>query len=57
MNVMASELERFRAEKDGVFARDPHSPLTADQRRNFRGLAYFDEAIKVLTVLAPSSWP
>src|SRR5438552_15084613 len=43
MNVTASELKRFRAEKDHVFASDPHSPLTADQRRNFQGLAYFDE--------------
>ncbi|TME76543.1 MAG: DUF1684 domain-containing protein [Chloroflexi bacterium] len=43
MNVNTSELKRFRAEKDGVFARDPHSPLTDDQRRNFQGLEYFDE--------------
>ena len=37
------ELERFRAEKDQVFARDPNSPLTAAQRRTFHGLAYFEE--------------
>src|SRR5438309_10469971 len=43
MNVTASELKRFRAEKDHVCASDPHSPLTADQRHNFQGLAYFDE--------------
>ena len=43
MSVNTSELKRYRAEKDGVFARDPHSPLTDDQRRNFQGLAYFDE--------------
>ena len=43
MNVMASELGRFRTEKDRVFGRDPHSPLSADQRRDFQGLAYFDE--------------
>src|SRR5438309_9661329 len=43
MTVSASELKRFRAEKDRVFAGDPHSPLTTDQRRNFKGLAYFDE--------------
>ena len=43
MSVNTSELKRFRAEKDGVFARDPHSPLTDDQRRNFQGLEYFDE--------------
>ena len=40
---MESELTRFRAEKDRVFAKDPHSPLTPQQRRAFRGLAYFDE--------------
>ena len=38
-----AELKRFRAEKDRVFARDPHSPLTPEQRRSFHGLAYFDE--------------
>ena len=43
MSVNICELKRFRAEKDGVFARDPHSPLTDDQRRNFQGLEYFDE--------------
>lgn len=36
-------LRSFRAEKDRVFARDPHSPLTAAQRRAFQGLSYFDE--------------
>jgi uncharacterized protein (DUF1684 family) len=40
---MAPELKRFRAEKDKVFARDPHSPLTPEQRRTFDGLPYFDE--------------
>ncbi len=39
----APELKRFRAEKDRVFAKDPHSPLTPEQRHRFRGLAYFDE--------------
>ena len=39
MSVAASELKRFRAEKDRVFAGDPHSPLTQDQRDGFRGLA------------------
>jgi len=48
MTVSASELQRFRAEKDRVFAGDPHSPLTTDQRRNFKGLAYFDENPKLV---------
>ena len=43
VSVTASELKKFRAEKDKVFAKDPHSPLTPGQRRDFRGLAYFDE--------------
>ncbi|MDQ6711620.1 MAG: DUF1684 domain-containing protein [Candidatus Dormibacteraeota bacterium] len=41
--MTASELQRFRAEKDRVFARDPHSPLGPDQRHSFHGLDYFDE--------------
>ncbi len=43
MGTESRELKRFRAEKDRVFARDPHSPLTPDQRRSFHGLEYFDE--------------
>src|SRR2546430_8824675 len=43
MSVNTSELKRFRAEKDRVFAQDPHSPLTSAQRSAFRGLQYFDE--------------
>ncbi len=43
MTVMAPELKRFRAEKDKVFATDPHSPLTHEQQHTFKGLAYFDE--------------
>jgi uncharacterized protein len=42
------ELKRFRAEKDRVFATDPHSPLTTEQRGPFRGLAYFDENPKLV---------
>jgi uncharacterized protein (DUF1684 family) len=38
-----NELKRFRAEKDRVFRKDPHSPLTPEQRHAFEGLAYFDE--------------
>lgn len=43
MSAKRSELQRFRADKDHVFAHDQHSPLTADQRRSFKGLPYFDE--------------
>ena len=38
-----TELESFRAEKDKFFGKDPHSPLTADEKRHFRGLNYFPE--------------
>jgi uncharacterized protein (DUF1684 family) len=37
------ELQAFRAEKDDFFAHHPQSPLTADQKRDFRGLSYFPE--------------
>ena len=39
-----SELEEFRAAKDAFFRDDPRSPLTAEQRSAFTGLAYFAEA-------------
>jgi uncharacterized protein len=38
-----SELDAFRAEKDDFFAGDPSSPLTAEQKRHFVGLKYFEE--------------
>ncbi len=38
-----NELEAFRAEKDEFFGHDPQSPLTAQQKRDFRGLNYFPE--------------
>jgi uncharacterized protein (DUF1684 family) len=38
-----TELERFRKLKDEFFAIDPQSPLTPEQKRNFKGLAYFPE--------------
>lgn len=38
-----SELTEFRKEKDDFFARHPQSPLTPEQKRDFRGLNFFDE--------------
>jgi uncharacterized protein (DUF1684 family) len=35
-------LEDFRKLKDDFFAHDPQSPLTAGQKRTFKGLNYFD---------------
>jgi hypothetical protein len=39
-----SELQDFRKLKDDYFARDPHSPLTREQRAAFQGLIYYPEA-------------
>ncbi len=36
-----TELESFRAEKDQFFATHPQSPLTPEQKRQFKGLNYF----------------
>lgn len=38
-----SELTAFRAEKDEFFGRHPQSPLTPEQRSDFKGLEYFPE--------------
>lgn len=38
-----NELEAVRLAKDEFFARDPQSPLTADQKAWFAGLEYFSE--------------
>lgn len=38
-----SELDDFRAEKDDFFKTHPHSPLTLEQKREFKGLSYFPE--------------
>lgn len=38
-----TELDAFRAEKDGFFSSHPQSPLTREQRKNFKGLSYFPE--------------
>ena len=38
-----SELIEFRAEKDEFFGRHPQSPLTLEQKRDFKGLDYFPE--------------
>lgn len=38
-----SSLDDFRKAKDAFFARDPQSPLTADQKNKFTGLTYFPE--------------
>jgi uncharacterized protein (DUF1684 family) len=41
------ELARHRKAKDDFFARDPDSPLTYEQKREFQGLKYFPENPKL----------
>lgn len=38
-----SELDEFRAEKDQFFKNHSQSPLTREQKRDFKGLNYFPE--------------
>jgi len=38
-----SELDASRAEKDEFFGSHPQSPLTREQKQNFKGLQYFPE--------------
>jgi uncharacterized protein (DUF1684 family) len=38
-----SDTANFRKAKDGFMATDHQSPLTDEQRRDFRGLNYYDE--------------
>lgn len=54
-----SELDDFRRDKDRFFGRDPDSPLNADQRRGFKGLAYYPEnpALVVKGTLDPKVEP
>jgi uncharacterized protein (DUF1684 family) len=37
-----NELTALRAGKDEFFSRDPQSPLTREQQREFKGLQYFE---------------
>lgn len=41
--TMDGRLERFRRNKDDFFKTDPHSPLTAEQKRAFHHLDYYRE--------------
>jgi hypothetical protein len=41
--IGVNDLQSFRAQKDDFFAQNPHSPLTHQQRADFRGLDYFPE--------------
>lgn len=41
MDMDEKKLLEFRKNKDDAWKNDPESPLTEDQKRNFRGLNYF----------------
>ena len=48
-----SLLDEFRKQKDDFFRHDPHSPLTPEQRKAFKGLAYYAEnpALKLIAAV------
>ena len=51
-----SGLEDFRREKDAFYRDDPHSPLTARQRRTFTGLSYYPEDPRLRLSLRPQEF-
>lgn len=54
--------ERFRGERDALFAAHPQSALSAEQKQTFRGLDYFDYdpnlrfVLPVDTEVEPGAW-
>jgi uncharacterized protein (DUF1684 family) len=50
---MSNELRDFRRGKDAFFRDVPDSPLSPEQRAEFKGLSYFDEDPKLRLVLQP----
>ncbi len=45
-----NELIKFRKQKDLFFKRDPHSPLSKEQKNTFQGLDYFPENLSLRLV-------
>jgi uncharacterized protein (DUF1684 family) len=52
-----SELEAFRNEKDDFFGHHPQSPLTPEQKRDFKGLNYFPENPELRLVIKADELP
>ncbi len=52
-----SQIHEFRANKDDFFANHPQSPLTAEQKRVFHGLDYFDENPNLLLDVELEKFP
>jgi len=48
-----TRLDRFRANKDGFFGSDPHSPLLPEQQARFTALPYFPEDPALRFEVAP----
>jgi uncharacterized protein (DUF1684 family) len=52
-----NQLEAFREEKDGFFKEHPQSPLTPEQKRDFKGLNYFPENPDLLLEIKAEELP
>lgn len=52
-----SELTEFRKSKDEFFATDEDSPLTPQQRKQFRNLDYYPENRQLRFVVALEEFP
>jgi uncharacterized protein (DUF1684 family) len=52
-----NELNSFRREKDAFFASHPQSPLTPEQKREFKGLHYFPENPALRLELPVEAYP
>jgi uncharacterized protein (DUF1684 family) len=50
-------LANFRKEKDELFSQDPDSPLTFEQKREFKGLKYFPPNPKLRLDVAVREFP
>src|SRR5689334_11306306 len=52
-------LDRFRAQKDALFANHPQSALSPEARRRFTGLEYFpyDPTLRVEALMEPTTNP
>jgi uncharacterized protein (DUF1684 family) len=57
MEAHMNELQDFRASKDDFFAHHPQSPLTREQKRDFKGLLYFPAAPELRLELAVERYP
>ncbi|SRR6266545_2862817 len=52
-----SELEQFREAKDAFFKRDRQSPLTYEQKKEFKGLNYYPENPDLRLVVTVDEFP